>query len=268
MSRMHYLKTDEQGEANIWWHSQCLDKQGRMWRYGRAWLHWPGNSIGVCWDLFSSSCGFRIAFSDIADDAIDVWILVPFLFSLYFHLSRANWVNRLPGVKWTGKWGSGEREIYIRFHGWALWWTLWRNDNEHKSHDWRDSNFHFDDFFLGRKNYSETERIAHEAFVEMPEGYYPAKVELFTSTWKRPRWPWPKSINRADVQIEGGIPIPGKGENSWDIEDDAIYGLTCPSGTVEEALSSIRESAMRDRRRNGGENWVPDVGWPAHCITR
>jgi len=51
-------------------------------------------------------------------------------------------------------------------------------------------------------------------------------------------------------------------------DDDAIYGMTCPSGTVAEAIDTIRESVLRDRRRNGGEDWAPAGGWPDHCITR
>lgn len=243
-------------ETALWWHSQVLDKQGRMWKYGRAWLHWPGNSIGVCWDLFSSSCGFRIAFSDVSDSAIDVWVNVPFLFSLYFHLSRAKWVKRLPGVKWTGKWGSGEREIYIRFHDSALWWTLWRFTGESKSRDWRDSNFHFDDFLLGREKYSESEHTTHHVLFLVQGTAYPATVELYTSTWKRSRWPWPKTVNRANVEVETGVPVPGKGENGWDMEDDAIYGLTTNADTVGEALSAFRESVIRQRSKYGGDNWV------------
>lgn len=243
-------------ETALWWHSQVLDKQGRMWKYGRAWLRWPGNSIGVCWNLFSSSCGFRIAFSDVSDSAIDVWVNVPFLFSLYFHLSRAKWVKRLPGVKWTGKWGSGDREIYIRFHDGALWWTLWRHDNDHKSGDWRDSNFHFDDFFLGRNQYSESERTTHHVLFPVQGIVYSATVELYTSTWKRSRWPWPKTVNRANVEVETGVPVPGKGENGWDMEDDAIYGLTTNADTVGEALSAFRESVIRQRSKYGGDNWV------------
>lgn len=277
MSKMHYLKTAENGEPSIWWSWQDLrggvDRKGPppkgFCTHGRAWLWFLNNRVGVEWDLFSRSCGLRISFSDIADDAIDVWVLIPFLFSLYFHLGRAKWVKYLPGVKWTGKWNSGEREIYIRFHDKALWWTLWRNDNEHKSGDWRDSNFHFDDFLLGKEKYSESERISHDTFVEMPEGFYAAKVEMFTSTWKRKRWPWAKSIERANVEIKGGLPIPGDGENSWDLDDDAIFSSTFPASTVEDALSTIRESAMHDRRRKGGgEDWQPSAGWPVHCVTR
>lgn len=243
-------------ETALWWHSQVLDKQGRMWKYGRAWLHWPGNSIGVCWSLFRERFGVRLAFSDTGDHAIEVGISLPFLFSLWLHIARAKWVKRLPGVKWTGKWGSGEREIYIRFHDSALWWTLWRFTGESKSRDWRDSNFHFDDFLLGREKYSESEHTTHHVLFLVQGTAYPATVELYTSTWKRSRWPWPKTVNRANVEVETGVPVPGKGENGWDMEDDAIYGLTTNADTVGEALSAFRESVIRQRSKYGGDNWV------------
>lgn len=243
-------------ETALWWHSQVLDKQGRMWKYGRAWLHWPGNSIGVCWSLFRERFGVRLAFSDTGDHAIEVDISLPFLFSLWLHIARAKWVKRLPGVKWTGKWGSGEREIYIRFHDSALWWTLWRFTGESKSRDWRDSNFHFDDFLLGREKYSESEHTTHHVLFLVQGTAYPATVELYTSTWKRSRWPWPKTVNRANVEVETGVPVPGKGENGWDMEDDAIYGLTTNADTVGEALSAFRESVIRQRSKYGGDNWV------------
>lgn len=252
-------------EAALWWHSQCLDKNGRMWRYGRAWLHWPGNCIGVCWSLFRSNFSVRLAFSDTGDHAIEIGLSLPFLFSLWLHIERSKWIKRLPGVKWTGKWGSGDREVYIRFHDSALRWTLWRFTGESKSGDWRDSNFNITDFFLGKPKYSETERLSFDTFIEMPEGVYSAKAELYTATWKRPRWPLSESVARANVEIEGGIPVPGDGDNDWDIGDDAIYSMNCCASTVEEVKIAVTSSAMRDRQLNGGEAWVPDAGWPAHC---
>lgn len=277
MSRMHYLRTADNGEPSMWWSWQDLrggvERKGPpptgFCTHGRAWLKWAGNGVGAEWHLFSRCCHLSLTFSSTGDDAIMFSLAIPFLFALYLSLERAKWVKRLPGVRWvSGDYNSGERELRIAIHNNALWWNIWINGMGMRNDSWRDSCFHFDDFFLGRNKYSETERQRFDSFLVMPEGVYPATVELFTSTWKRPRWPFSTSIARADVEIAGGIPIPGDGENSWDIDDDAIYGMTCPSGTVEEALSSIRESAMRDRRRNGGENWVPDAGWPAHCITR
>jgi hypothetical protein len=66
-------------------------------------------------------------------------------------------------------------------------------------------------------------------------------------------------MRRANLDIERGVPTPGKGENSWDCGQDATYGLTCPASTVEEALASLRASVMRDRERYGGKDWKPEA---------
>ena len=93
--------------------------------------------------------------------------------------------------------------------------------------------------------------------VPMPERAYPASVKLFESTWKRPRW-FASRMVRAEVKIEKGIPFPGKGENSYDCGDDALFGLTCKADTVEQAIAETVESALRNRRRYGGSvDWQP-----------
>lgn len=278
MSRMHYLKTAENGEPSIWWSWQDLrggvDRKGPppkgICTHGRAWLHSLSNGIGVEWDLFSRRCHASIEFSSTGDDAIMFALAIPFLFAIYLSVDKAKWVKHLPGVKWVdGDYNSGEREIRIAIHDNAVWWNLWINSTGIRSRSWRDGCFHFDDFFLGRNKYSESERQRHEVFLAMPEGFYPVVVELFTSTWKRKRWPWAKSIERANVEIEGGLPVPGDGDNDWDLDDDAIFSSTFPASTVEDALSAVRESAMHDRRRKGGgEDWQPSAGWPVHCVTR
>jgi len=267
MSRMHYLKTAPNGEPSIWWSWQDLrggvERKGSppkgFCTNGRAWLKWSTNGIGVEWHLFSRSCRVSLTFSSTGDDAISFAIAIPFLFALYAHISSAKWVKRLPGVRYvSGDYNSGEREIRIAIYDNAIWWSLWRNGwGMHKSHDWRDSCFHFDDFLFGRSVYSETKRIPHEAILNMPERSYPVKIELFTSIWTRPRWPFPRKVERANIEIPGGIGVPGKGENSWDMDDDAIYGGTYAVSTVEGALQAVRESALRDRNRYGGKDWVP-----------
>jgi len=272
MSRMHYLRAADNGEPSMWWSWQDLrnrDKRSGFCTHGRAWFNWSRNSIGAEWHLFSQCCHASITFSSTGDDNISIALSIPFLVALYFHLTRALWVKRLPGVRYvSGDYDSGEREIRIAVHDNAVWWTFWVNDRGMRSSNWRDGCFHIDDFFWGRNKYSETERQSHDTFLVMPEGVYPVTVELFVSTWKRPRWPFPQSVARANVEIEGGVPVPGDGENSWDMDDDAIFGGTYPALTVDDALSAIRESIMHTRRRNGGEHWAPADGWSAHCVTR
>lgn len=278
MSRMHYLKTADNGEPSMWWSWQDLrrnydDRNAPLptgfCTHGRAWLKWEGNGIGAEWSLFSRGMGIGVTFSSTGDYAIMLSLAIPFLFALYLSLERAKWVKRLPGVQWvSGDYNSGERELRIAVHDNAVWWNIWINGMGMRESSWRDNCFHFDDFFLGRSKHSATPRQYCTAVLEMPEGFYTARIVLFTSTWKRPRWPFATSVALADVEIEGGVPVPGDGENDWDMDDDAIFSSTLPAATVEEALSAVRESAMRDRRRNGGEHWVPADGWPAHCELR
>ena len=67
---------------------------------------------------------------------------------------------------------------------------------------------------------------------------------------------------RTEIEPNTSVPIPGKGENSWDLDDDAIHSGIYPTGIAQEAASSLAKSAMRTRKRYGGPNWVPDAGWP------
>lgn len=103
--------------------------------------------------------------------------------------------------------------------------------------------------------------------VAMPEGNYPATVKLEKWTYARPRWPrWPlrrEVVMRGDVDLDVAIPVPGKGENSWDIDDDAIYSSSGPYRTVAAAVASVAESALSKRERYARRDWVPDAGWPA-----
>lgn len=254
------MKTFIQGKTDepaLWGHVQALDGKGRLWKHGRAWLSWRRNSAGIEWTLFPWRVRFNLTCSDTDDYNLTIGLSL-LLFSVWLHVARFPLVCRLPGVKWTGKWGSGEREIRITFMDGGLWWVLWRYPNESKSHDWRDGNFKPLDLLLGRERYSEGERYHFDTFVVMPEAVYPVTVELYRATWKRPRWPWGKSIRRADIECEKGVPKPGKGENSWDMEDDALFGMTCPAATLDEARTAFEFAVLSDRLRYGGSaEWKP-----------
>jgi hypothetical protein len=53
------------------------------------------------------------------------------------------------------------------------------------------------------------------------------------------------------------IPVPGKGENAWDMEDDAIHSMGCVANSVDDAIIKLLNSVNRDRVRYGGAHWVP-----------
>ena len=264
MSRaINWFGYNKDGEHRVWWHT--IERR----RFAKAFfLHFLNNCLHIESYWFSRSCRMSLAFRDAAvgDSQIGFSLAIPFVIDLYISLERAKWVERLPGVDWkSGDYVSGEREISLRFFDNAAWWLIWRNDDQWKRNDWRHNSFHWLDFLFGRNKYSESERISGDYFLRMPEGAYPVKIELYTATWKRPRWPWLQQACRANIETEHGVPIPGKGENDWDCGDDALFGGTYLAETTEEALQKMQDSVIRDRLRYGGPEWIPDAGWPAHC---
>lgn len=262
MKTIRMFGYDQEGSSRVWWNWQDLrdkaKRKGLLCTHGRAWLYFPGNCFGVEWSLFGRRCAIELEFSTTGDEHILFSLSIPFVFALYLSLERASWITRLPGVKWDGNFRNGDREIGLRIFGGAIWWRLWRNPMIGEGRDWRDGCFHVDDFLLGRPQYSQSAHERHTANLLMPEGVYPVKVELYTATWKRKRWPWPKTVKRANVTIESGLAVPGDGENDWDMDDDAIYESTFPAASVGEALELVRESALRQR---GGDTWSPAEGW-------
>lgn len=151
-----------------------------------------------------------------------------------------------------------DREVEISFHNGALWWSFWTDPMSwsSKTPRWRHGNFDFADFFLGRSKCEHRTIEARDVLVPMPEKAYPAKAELQEWTWKRPRW-FAKTIKRVQIDIPGGVPIPGKGENSWDCGDDAIFGTTTAARSIAEGVGQLVGSALRDRVRRGGwSDWT------------
>ena len=113
------------------------------------------------------------------------------------------------------------------------------------------------DTFFGRTAHSEEVIGTTSTVIPMPEKAYPCTVIMKRETWKRPRLPWASYRHiRAHIECEDGVPHPGKGENSWDCDDDATFGLCCKADTVEEGIGKFVQSVLRDRRRYGGSvNW-------------
>lgn len=121
------------------------------------------------------------------------------------------------------------------------------------------------DWLFGRQIYSEGRRnvtIGHvpaKQTITLPEGDYELQIESYTSYWHRPRSPFVKSVERVDIHPLVPVPIPGKGENSWDLDDDAIYDSTEPrkGRTLEKIAEDFRDSILDRRERYASRTWVP-----------
>jgi hypothetical protein len=189
-----------------------------------------------------------------------------------------NWLLRAADAppKRHGR-SSTDREIGVMLttdDGWFLSWHLWWPDNEWVKGDSkvRKGSVFLEDKLWGKANY--VEHVDHESdqVMTLPEGDYPVHVKLFTSTWSRARDPFnwrTKTIKRATVSATAFAPsVPGKGENSWDCEDDATYSITTPAETVEEAIDAYRQSVLRTRERHGGKDWTPTRQFPVTSSER
>lgn len=97
----------------------------------------------------------------------------------------------------------------------------------------------------------------HKGFIEMPEGKYPALFSFETRIWFRPRSPFRKIRYDTDVDIPIGIPESGKGENSWDCGENALYGTGISGKTkaeghnIDRAAAHVRECSLRNRAKRG-----------------
>jgi hypothetical protein len=259
---MKTLLRNADGERLIWWNWQNLAKPGQR-RNARAWLHFYDNSIGVQWVFRPRNLSIGVTFADttVDDDSLSFHFSIPFLIALYVSISRLPIVKRLPGVKYvSGKCDSGMRSIdftYDRRENNWVHWRLWRNPHFGNSRDWRDDGLFVDDVIFGRDKYSEQELDSQPCVIVMPERSYNATARRYVATWTRKRWRKPKSINRVEIEVPEGIGTPGHGENSWDMDDDAAFEFTTNADTVEEAIESLRARILKERKKFGGEYWVP-----------
>ena len=238
--------------------------QGSGVIHGRAWWRLTNNhQIHWEWVLFSASCGASIRFERSEDVGVHLHVAIPLLMSFYLHLGIPpfTWLTNLllRGTKRSWE----DRELSVRVFDWAVWWTVWRDPMggwDSSVPKWRDGNFRPLDLLLGKHDYATREIESVETVIPMPERAYKAKVTLFESTWKRPRW-FPKRVVRADIDCKDDpIPHPGKGENSYDCDDDATFSMTTgPVRSIEQGIAQMVEYVLVARRKYGGRNWKPET---------
>ncbi len=248
---------------------------GSILRHGRAWFHrkdrhsikhGSGDLFHVEWSILHSTLRSWSLSFDLFDGDSESDILMSIstpLFSFYFILEGViprRWAknhtwSHNTGVTWME--GALHLEIYScgndcyycdgwkdhpkRWTGWSYW-------------------VHPRDLIMGRTDYKSEIVETYQTEVAMPEKTYPATVKIEKTTWTRRRWPfslYPRVRLSAQIEVEGGVPVPGKGENSWDCGEDAIFSTGSSTPTVSAAVASLVTSALRTRERHGGPNWRP-----------
>ncbi len=262
------------------YHSQNLNEKaipgthreeitGPLWRHGRCWWTWwdksghnKGSGLHASWKIPCRHVGVSLMIgNDFEEDVAlhvgvglaSLWLSVEGVFPRCWH-----------GRKDKDGHYIGDIDTSLRFFDGGVWWNLWRDDSGW-SRDvprWRHGAWHPLDTFLGHLVYSSDTLSEQRIGIPLPEGVQPATVTFTRATWKRPRWPRALVITRANVTPDKPLPIPGKGENSWDMDDDAIWETTFPCDNVERAIGHVVEDVLRTRRRHGGSReWQPAEAW-------
>jgi hypothetical protein len=241
----------------------------RRWpRHGRCWW-WLGEySVGFEWVLFKRGCAAS-AQLDPSEGEL-TFGLSPLFASFYLTLPMPRWLeSRLPRQEGTSRAMDGKafsyplpRRVSLSLHDGLVSWCLWRDDGSWSPNDWRQNTFNWKRFVFGKTLYSDETLDERDVVVPMPEGPYPGKARLYVSTWQRAGWPWwplTRRMTRCGIEVEAGIPVPGKGENSWDCDDDAMFSVTAPARTIEEGVAAVVGHALQKRQRYGGNRWKPRV---------
>jgi hypothetical protein len=243
---------------------------GAQWRDGRAWLsHWKyktderGFNTEVSWRHGRKVTEARLMlYVGSGENGSDLTfaVSVPRLFSWWFSLCdvvRATYRGYEHNER---QFGFSVFEDHVSFkwhyHDSGGWYSDKTKNKESNPGFYR--SFFWKDVLLGRAAHSKVVLSTEQVLIPLPEGAYPATIVLTRSQWKRPRWPWPRTIVRAEITPEKPVGIPGKGENAWDIDDDAVFSMTTPADTIPEAISEFVKSVLETRRRHGGKAWVPE----------
>lgn len=263
--------------TEVWSHKQNLNecKCGAAlpgpWWHGRGWVHiGDRKQLSVCWQFLSRRNDNFTVSLDIGggdgDDGLDFHVAVPFLFSLWFGCEGfiKDRVTKVNGAYVDRR---KDYELRYSFGGhFGPWGSLWvkcgANPMEWNASDpkWMQWSFDPCDFVLGRNKYHR-EKIGNpvEWPVRMPEGVYTVTMQREVATWKRPRWYKPLVKKSIDVSSLKGIPVPGKGDNSWDCGDSAILATGFNVETFQEAADGMYDAVMQTRKRHGnGVEWRPD----------
>ena len=142
-----------------------------------------------------------------------------------------------------------ERAFGLRIFDWTIWGDFYSKTMESCSTDpwWMRWNIDLRDLFLGKSKYSKETLEEEDVKIPMPEKKYDAHIKIQEETWKRTRWPFPKKVVRADIEIKEGIPHPGKGTCSHNCGEDALFGGVYCVTSIPDAICEVIKSVTKCR---------------------
>lgn len=186
----------------------------------------------------------------------------------YFHRKCiATWENNREFYLVDG------RKFGFYFHDWAFvaYWNKEANSGK------TDIYSHIDELFLGKKKYTERKLLSAEnvKFQIGGKEFIMNSIEWESRNWFRGFIPF-ALYNREVLYVSMKIDKPpmrtGKGENSWDLDDDGIFGMSrCwnherPSWSNCEAMKKLAieeyvKECLKDAKRYGSSSGERGVSW-------
>jgi hypothetical protein len=242
--------------------------RGSILRNGRAWFHTKGHHrdlLSVEWSTFKRS-HLHLSLDVFTGDNERAVMLAFGTYFLNLYLTFENVIPRrwAKNHNWshdTGlSWMEGSLRLELYHSGNDCYYCDGYAEHPKRWTGWS-RYIDFRDLFMGRNDYQSEVIETHAAVVTMPEASYPATVTINKATWTRRRWPFrlfPCVRVDSHIEVPGGVPVPGKGENSYDCDDDAIISTGSSVPTVAAAVAQITKSALETRERYGGKNWRPE----------
>lgn len=243
----HFWSQNLSGDLKDW-----RRDRSKLW-YGRA-TWWPFGlegkrgrySLHTEWMVGSKRFDIGI---ERVHDHIGVTFAVPGV-SLFLSLEG------VPEPAWDKDWAFD-----VRIFDKGIWWNLgtpvmsWSS----KTPRWRNGTWKPLDTIFGRiKLIEEIVLEQRDVIIEVAAGeYFQGTAELTRSVWKRKRLPKRMVLSRVTIEVPSGLPIPGKGENAWDCDEDAIFSSTMVAGSISEAVDLLVAGAKRRRLKHGGVGWQP-----------
>lgn len=261
---------ERRAEPKVWLHhsnenylpGDRYDATGHPFWQGRLWLHLWAMVLRWEWHFRSTSCCISLELDDLHETEVVLHLALPPV-SVWFGFSGPlpKLIFRLMRMDYAGMEARGggindcQREFQISIHHSTLYWKFFDRVGEWNSTDpwWMSASFDMQRFVMGAQILIRETIQTAQVEVPMPEGTYAATATLERVTVPKRLWTDDVfTVVKLDVPV--GIPVPGKGENSWDCGPDATFGRTGPATTIEEAIAGLVESILSTRKQRCGSH--------------
>jgi hypothetical protein len=235
---------------------------GTALKAGRCSAYFGGsgcNSLDLEWGTWYHGLFSLALLLGRNESPVSLHVGVPY-FTVYLsweNYRAASWLRKR--MKDRKRPNGAHREFSVKQCAEYLWINFYGDTDMFCSGDpwWYHVSVDIPRLLLGRERYSDAVVKTERVEIPMPEKAYPATIEWHMQTWKRPRWPFTVRRCSATVIPDEPIPEPGKGENSYDCEEDAMHSISTAAETSWGAIGRTVEAVMRQRIKYGGSAWRP-----------